>query len=71
LPEPKIIDESRKSELPLIEGASANRKDTACAADTADPRMMSGSGAHANGHRSKQGRRKPKAVSHFRVLKPQ
>jgi hypothetical protein len=65
---PKIIDESRKSELSLVEGASPYREDTACTTDTADPRMMCGSGAHANGHRTEQGRRELKVVSHLRVL---
>ena len=63
--EPKIIDESREGELPRVEGASAYREDTACTAYAADPWMMCRSDAHANGHRTKQGRREPKVLSHL------
>ena len=49
--EPKIIDESGKSELALIEGASADRENAAGAADAADARVMRQCGARADGRR--------------------
>jgi hypothetical protein len=52
--EPKVIDVSGKRELPLIEGASANRENAAGTADAADARMMRRCGGCADGRRCDQ-----------------
>jgi hypothetical protein len=52
----EIINERGKGELPLIEGASANRENATGTADAADAWMMRRRGARADGRRCDQSR---------------
>ena len=54
--QPEIVNECGKSELALIEGASADRENAAGAADAADARVMRRCGARADGRRYDQSR---------------
>ncbi len=52
--QPEIINERGKAELPLIEGASANRENATGTADASDAWMMRRCSARADGRRCDQ-----------------